>query len=169
MLSVIVLASDDAAAIETTLRGLVEGALAGTVLDVTVLRPEGSSAGETVERLCEAMGAELADAGRARDCAYAARADWLLLLQAGAAPVGDWQRVVATHIARGGGAARFRTREASSIWRWLFGRARDPLRSGFLAPKPIVMNALRTGPIATVPLGRAGKVLDAELKPASAS
>ena len=165
MLSVALVSNADPVRLETTLRALVPATLEGQVCDVKVFCDEP----DAIEPLCDAMGADLAAKATAGDVLTRCRGDWLLMLEEGAWPRGDWLTVVAAHAASGGGAARFRTQEAvQPFWRKLFGRAGSALRNGFLMPIDQARSALRNGTLEMLPVGRAVRTLRADLEPADA-
>ena len=166
MLSVALVSNADPARLETTLRALVPATLDGQVCDVWVFCGEPAP----IAALCDAMGAETVSPSDAQNALQRCRGEWLLVLEEGAWPRGDWVAVLAAHAASGGGAARFRTQEpVVPFWRRLFGRAGDPLRAGFLIPVDQARAALRNGSLATLPVGRAVRTLRADLEPASES
>jgi hypothetical protein len=162
-----VLVEADAASSERlarTLAALVPAVVEGVVLDAVILNVDGSD--EVVE-IAKAAGATCLDGGDVNAAIEEARGDWLLCLEPGARPQGEWFEVVSSdldgrHQARPS-PARFRPSRTDG----LFGLFRRPraLRCGLFIHKRQAA-AAKAGTLEALANGRAARRLNAKLVPA---
>ena len=174
MLTVIIPTRDDEDRLARMLPGLVRHAVSGAIVEVIVV--DRGSTDETV-RVAQVAGCTLVDAGAVDVPALAAmaRGGWLLVLQAGARPVGDWLDSVRAHLdgRAPAGAARFRLARDPGVpwWRRLapVGGAGGPFGRGFLISRGQAAALGRPGmALADLPRGVAARTLPAALIPPSA-
>ena len=157
MLTVLIAAESDAEPVVATFRALMAATLDGFVSDVIV---RGDRALDTI---CDPAGAVRVDDGALPAALAGARGDWVLALEAGAAPLDGWMAPVARHAERSRRPARFTVAERS-LWRALTGRAGRPLRAGLLLPVDEARNAA-SGGAEGMARGRTTIRLDARLAP----
>lgn len=171
MLSVLIPTSDDEEPLAQMLPGLVKHAVTGAITEAVVL-DQGSADG--TQRVADVAGCRfIADAERTLgEVLGELRAPWLLVLEAGARPVGDWIDVVSDHVAApDAGAARFRIAAdpAAGWWRRLMG-PRVPARTfarGFLIAQRQAIALAKPGmTLEDLPRGVAVRTLPAALVPA---
>ena len=164
MLTAMLVCEGDPAPLVPTFAALVPASVAGLVADVLVAHREP----DAIRAVCEPAGAIPVAPSGAIDALGGCRGDWLLLLEAGARPIGEWVPTVAAHIAQPGARnGRFEVSgHGEPFWRRLFGRAHRPLRAGFLMERGAAISALRTTTPARLPVGRAVVTLPARLAPA---
>lgn len=159
MLSVIIETENHEEGLARTLSPLVGGLVEGVVREVVVC-DRGSTDGtlKVAEHAgCRVVSGEIAEAIRA------AKAEWLLFLEPGARPVGDWLDPLSRHMARQTMPAQF-TRSRESRPR-LFARVfSTALSTGLLIRKPQALARVKSASSAEA-LGRglAMKRLIAEL------
>lgn len=159
MISVIIETRDSADALVRTLGALVGAAVDGVVREVVVC--DLGSADHTPriadDAGCRVVGGDIAAA------IAAARSDWLMFLEPGARPVGDWQGPVAAHVAGATMAAQFRRARESRPT--LFGRFfATALAQGLLVRKGQALSRARPGQGAeSIARGLAVRRLAAEL------
>ena len=174
MLTVIIPTRDDEDALARMLPGLVRHAVSGAIVEVIVV--DRGSTDETA-RVAQVAGCTLVDAGAADVPALAAmaRGGWLLVLQAGARPVGDWLDSVRAHLDGGvsAGAARFRLARDPNLpwWRRLVPvrGPGGPFGRGFLISRGQAAALGRSGmALADLPRGVAVRTLSGALLPPSA-
>ena len=165
MLTALIVCGPDPSGLVATFGALLPSSVAGLTADVIVV----SGDPESVAAACEPTGATSTSPDGAAAALKVARGSWVLVLEAGARPVGEWMPVVAAHIAAPAArAARFEVSgRDESFWRRLVGRTRRPLRAGLLLPREGAIAALRTTTPARLPVGRATATLRARLEPAS--
>ena len=165
MLSAVIVCGSDPTPLVATFAALVEASVAGLVPDVLVVHREP----EMVATVCEPTGARAVAPPDLAAALGDARGSWLLVLEAGARPDGEWVPVVASHIAgRAPRNARFEVAGAGEpFWRRLIGRAHRPLRAGFVMERGAAIGALRTATPDRLPVGRAVVTLPARLLPAA--
>ena len=163
MLTVAILSSADPDPLARTFRCLVGATVSGVVSDVLVV----SDQPEALAAVCEPMGAARCTLDQADAALAKARGEWLLLLEAGAEPLGGWDQAVADHARPNARPARFEIQgRVEPFWRRLFGQPKRPLMAGFLLPMRAARNALRTSTLERLPTGRAAVTLNAGLRPA---
>jgi hypothetical protein len=139
MVSVIIESRNEGEALALTLAALVPGALEGVIGDVVVLA---DAIDEETRLVADAAGCTRVTKGVAEAIA-ATRSDWLLLLEPGARPTGNWIEAIGAHVANETRPARFRlsgswfSRLASMLRR---GR-NAPLAAGLLLPKAEIRQA----------------------------
>lgn len=174
MLTVIVPTRNDEVALARMLPALVPHAVSGNIVDVIVV--DAGSRDDT-RRVAEIAGCTIVDAESADVPALAglARGQWLLVLEPGVRPVGDWIGAVETHVntATGAGAARFSLARDpnTSWWRRLFGPGPTggPFQRGFLISRSQVAALARPGmALADLPRGLAVRTLTASVRLPSA-
>lgn len=174
MLTVMVPTRNDEDALARMLPALVRHAVSGDIVDVIVV-DAGSRDG--TRRVAEIAGCTIVDAGGADVPAVleAARGPWLLVLEPGARPVGDWIGAVETHVnsPAGTGAARFSIARDPNApwWRRFFGPARTggAFHRGLLISRSQADALARPGmALADLPRGLAVRTLRAALQPPSA-
>ena len=164
MLTVAILAEADPSALEPTLRALVPATVRGAVADVLVVTPSP----EAVAAVCEPMGAGRVTPDEAADALERARGEWLVLLEAGAQPLEDWDQALIAHVRPDARPVRFEVRgQAEPFWRRLFGRPSRPLLAGFALPMAMARAALRSTALERLPVGRAAVTLPATLRVAA--
>ena len=169
MLTVLIVCGPDPSGLVATFGALLSSSVAGLTADVIVVSSDPGS----VEPLCEPVGASAVSPDRAAIALEGARGEWVLVLEAGARPVGEWVPVVAAHIAThvaspGARAARFEVvGSGEPFWRRLVGRSHRALRAGFLLPHGEAVEALRVTTPARLPTGRTAVTLAARLEPAA--
>ena len=172
MLSIIVPTHNDADALAQMLPSLVPHAVSGLISDV-VLFDAGST--DDTRRVGEIAGCAWHDA-KATDVAQllpATRGAWILILEAGCRPVGDWTGAVEDHIASptgAAGAARFRLARDPALPWWRpsprINPARRPFARGFLISRTQAMALCRSDMALTdLPRGLAVRTLSAALMP----
>lgn len=133
MVSVIIESRNEGEALALTLAALVPGALEGVLGNVVVLA---DVADEETRLVADAAGCTLVTKSVA-DAVIAARGDWLLLLEPGAQPLGDWIKAIGAHAANETRPARFRLasgRLGRLVARLRRGRS-SPLAAGLLLRK----------------------------------
>ena len=164
MLTVVIVCGPETDPLVPTFAALVGGSVGGLVADVLVCHSEP----EAIERICEPTGATPLRAADLPDALRDARGAWVMVLEAGAAPLGEWVPIVAAHL--GGATARPARFEVAGgdepFWRRLVGRAHRPLRAGYLMERDAAISALATATPARLPVGRAAVTLAARLRPA---
>lgn len=104
MLTILLETRNHEARLAQTLAALVPGAVEGLVSDVLILDRGSSDASGAV---ADAAGARFLEEGTLSEALAAARGSWLLLLEPGARPLGNWVNEVAEHMAVGRSPARF--------------------------------------------------------------
>ena len=159
MLSVFILSASRAGPLEATMRALVPAAADGQIADVYVVCDD---PGPVLE-LSEAMGATLTTPDAAGSALSNCRGDWVLVLEEGAWPTGDWMTAVSSHMLASRKPARFRLESPRSLWQALFGRARRPLASGLLIEATVMRANLRGSDWAGLARGRGATTLPATL------
>lgn len=165
MVSVIIESRNEGEALALTLAALVPGALEGILGDVVVLTDADD---EETRLVADAAGCTRVTKGVAEAIA-AARGDWLLLLEPGARPTGDWIEAIGAHAANETRPACFRLSGgwASSLVAMLRGGQSSPLAAGLLLPK---MEARRTAAeartLADIARGRQPVSLPCGIEPA---
>ena len=147
-------------ALGVTLAALVPAVADGLIADAVVLSRTGDAEIATVadaagaSLVTLAAGAESWDAGPWSAGLAVARRDWLLCLDDGDVPAGDWARTVERFLASGGSRhqlARMRRRpqalglRAVSIWERRFGTRRA--RAGDLVHRRFLSAGLRERPV----------------------
>lgn len=162
-----VLVEADAASTERlarTLAALVPAVVEGVVLDAVILNVDGS---DEVEEVAKAAGATCLEAGDIGAAIDEARGDWLMCLEPGARPEGEWFEAVSSDLSGRDHSspmpARFRPSRADG----LFGLFRRPraLRCGLVIHKRQAA-AARAGTLEALANGRAARRLKARLVPA---
>ena len=172
MLSIIIPTRNDADALAQMLPGLVPHAVDGLISDVVLF--DGGSTDET-RRVGEIAGCAWHDANATSvaELLSATRGAWLLILEPGCRPVGDWTRAVDHHIASptgAAGAARFRLARDPALPWWRpsprINPARRPFARGFLISRAQAMALCRPEMSLTdLPQGLAVRTLPAALIP----
>ena len=164
MLTVLIVCGPDPSGLVATFGSLLPSCVAGLTADVIVVADEP----ESLRATCDPVGAVAVSPDEAGAALADARGDWVLVLEAGARPAGEWMPAVAAHVSRAGArAARFEVSgRGEPFWRRLIGRAHRALRAGFLIPRDGAVAALRTTTPARLPVGRAAVTLAARLAPA---
>lgn len=164
MLTVLIVCEADPGPLVPTFASLVGASVAGLIADVLVAHPTP----DRIAALCEPTGAQPVATEGVAVALGETRGEWVLVLEAGARPDGDWIPLVAAHVGGDRRSARFEVAGAGEpFWRRLIGRAHRPLRAGFLIERRQAINALRTTSPARLPVGRAAVTLRARLLPAS--
>ncbi|WP_306119652.1 MULTISPECIES: glycosyl transferase [unclassified Roseitalea] len=173
MLTVVIptMAGDDER-LAQTLAVLVRHAVSGAIVEVIVL--DGADDGEQ-RRVAEVAGCRYcrAEAAHLPDLLAQMRGTWVLVLEAGARPVGAWIDAVEDHInaaTRASGAARFRIAPdpAANWWRRLWGPRvpARPFARGFLISRAQASALSGDGrPLGALPRGLAVRTLPAALSP----
>ncbi|MBK8458645.1 MAG: glycosyltransferase [Phyllobacteriaceae bacterium] len=159
MLSVIIETANHEEGLARTLSPLVGGLVEGVVREVIVC--DGGSADATL-KVAEHAGCRVVSGGVA-EAIRAAKSDWLLFLEPGARPVGDWLDPLVGHMARQTMPAQFsRSRESRPR---LFARVfSTALSTGLLIRKPQALARLKSATSAeALARGLAVKRLTAEL------
>lgn len=172
MLSVFILAGDDAEALARTLATLVPHAVDGMISDATAV-VEGSPSA-SVQTLCHQAGCELVDSRQMPVDQILAhgRAPWLLILTAGVRPLSDWTEPVRAHVQAptGAGPARFKlARAAGPWWRRMMGRSAGggPFHRGLLIDRRQALARCKPDmTLDALPRGLAVRTLSAALDPA---
>lgn len=163
MLSVFILSAARPGPLEATMRALVPAAAEGHVADVHVV----CDMPEPIARMADAMGAGVVEPNAAQDAMSECRGEWVLILEEGACPTGDWVTAVSSHMLSKREPARFRTESTRSFWQALFGRAKRPLASGLLIETKTARANLHGDDWAGLARGRAVVTLPATLAPAN--
>lgn len=163
MLTALIVCGVDPDPLVPTFAALVEASVAGLLADVIVVHPEP----DAIASVCEPTGATAVRVEGATEALLDARGDWVLVLEAGSRPDGDWVPGVAAHIASPAGRnGRFEVAGGGEpFWRRLVGRAHRPLRSGLVIEREAAISALRTTTPARLPVGRAAVTMRARLLP----
>lgn len=159
MLSVIIETKDAEDGLARTLAPLVSAVVEGVVREVVVC-DRGSTDGTL--KVAEHAGCRVV-AGDIADAIRAAKSDWLLFLEPGARPVGDWLDPLAAHMARQTLAGQFtRARETRpKLFGRFFGSA---LSTGLLIRKAQALSrAKAAGTAEDLARGLAVRRLAAEL------
>ena len=104
MLTVFILANDDAKALTRTLNTLVGATVDGLVRDVIVVA---DVAHVTAATLADEAGCALIAASQFAEALHSAKGDWLMVLEGGALPEQNWAEAVTNHIQFESGAAHF--------------------------------------------------------------
>lgn len=170
MLTVIIPTHDDEEKLARMLPGLVPHAVSGAISEAVVY-DSGSS--DATQRVAEIAGCRFVGAGATApaDLIAEARGQWLLFLDAGARPVGDWIDAVEEHVNRpDAGAARFRSAPDpdANWWRRLVGRRAPsrPFARGLLISKRQALALSRPDmALDALPRGLAARNLPAGLVP----
>lgn len=163
MLTALIVCGADSAPLVPTFGALLPASVEGLVADVIVASPDP----DAMRPACEPVGALSVAAHEAGAALGDARGRWVLVLEAGAKPVGQWVPVLAAHVASGSRAGRFEVAgRGEPFWQRLVGRAHRPLRSGFVMPRDEAVEALRVTTPARLPIGRTAVTLRATLDPA---
>lgn len=158
MLTVIIETKNDEEGLARTLAPLVSAVVEGVVREVVVC-DRGSTDGTL--KVAEHAGCRIV--GEIAESVRVAKADWLLFLEPGARPVGDWHDPIAVHMARQTMPAQFsRARESRPR---LFARVfSSALSTGLLIRKPQALARLKAVESAeALARGLAVKRLSAEL------
>ena len=165
MLTVLIVCGRDPSPLVATFASLLPSSVAGLTADVIVV----SEQPESVEPACEPVGATAVATDAIVGALERARGEWLLVLEAGARPAGEWMPAVAAHVSsRTGRAARFEVAGSGRpFWQRLVARSRRPLRAGLVMPTRDAIEALRSTTPARLPIGRAAVTLPAKLEPAA--
>jgi hypothetical protein len=129
MISVVIQASEDAAALARLLTSLVPAAADGLVRDVVVLGAKGASL-----EIAEDAGAVSIPEGDGAQAIGRTKGAWIAHLPLGAAPVEGWMEIVAEHLALEPPSTAKLTSGKS-----LFGLAGGPV--GWLAPRRETLSA----------------------------
>lgn len=149
-----------------TLAALIPAVVEGVVLDAIILNVDRS---EEIEEIAKAAGATCMPGGDIRSAIEEARGDWLMCLEPGARPEGEWFEIVAADLSGHDHAAmmpaRFRSSRAGGLAR-LFRRPRA-LRYGLVIHKRQAA-ASKAGNLEALAYGRAARRLNAKLLPADA-
>lgn len=174
MLTVLVPTRNDEDALARMLPALVTHAVSGNIVDVIVID---AASQDGTRRVAEIAGCTIIDADGADVPALVelARGPWLLILEPGARPIGDWIGAVETHVnsAAGKGAARFSIARDPDApwWRRMFapGRATGAFHRGLLISRSQAAALARPGmALADLPRGLAVRTLRAAVRPPSA-
>ena len=133
MLTVFILANDDAKALTRTLNALVGATVDGLVRDVVML---GEPDNTTASILADDAGCTLIAPTQFASAVQSAKGDWLLLLEGGALLEQNWAEAASNHIQMQGGAAHFTRSPLAprTLLKRLFQRER-PLALGLLISK----------------------------------
>ena len=159
MLTVALIAGDEAAPLVATFRALMPAVLEGIVAGSFVV-----SRASQLAPVCEGVGAALVAPEAAREAVERSDAPWLLVLRAGSLPRDDWVGAVMAHVAGGGGSARLEPYDPDrSLWRRLTGWGGDPLAGGLLIERGAALASLRNGTLEGLAAGRAVRTLPARL------
>ena len=164
MLSVIIETCNDEDALARTLGALISAAVDGTVREV-IICDRGST--DHTRKVAETTGCTFLAGTEALTAVRRAKSEWLLLLEPGSRPVGQWREVLAEHVSANTTAARFRLSKASrpSFLRRI--RRNSALHNGLLITKrQAVALAKPHRALESLATGLAMRKLDAELLPA---
>lgn len=170
MLSVLVPTRNDEAELARMLPGLVQHAVSGAISDVIII-DQGSS--DETKKVAEIAGCKWVDADQTNmvDVIDRARGSWLLVLEPGARPMGDWLEQVEAHINGGlSGAARFSLAHdpGAPWWRRLVpvGSGGRPFARAFLISRSQARALCKPGmALVDLPRGVAVRTLSAALMP----
>ncbi len=147
-----------------TLAALVPAVVEGVVLDAVILNVDGS---DEVEEIAKAAGARCVGGGDITAAIGEARGDWLLCLEPGARPEGEWFEAVSSDLAGRDHSrpmpARFRPARTDGLLS-LFRRPRA-LRCGLVIHRRQAA-AAKAGTLEALANGRAARRLNARLVPA---
>ncbi|MGN6551118.1 MAG: glycosyl transferase family 2 [Pararhizobium sp.] len=165
MISVLIEAGqNDEEALARSLAALVPGAIEGLIREVVVID---RGAGDGTRLVAEAAGCRVVAKTGAREAVAMARADWLLLLEAGARPVGGWIERIGGHIGTAEIAARLSPARGGRVS--FLARLREPsrpLRYGLLITKRQAVAVARPGqPLEAIARGLATRRLACEIVP----
>ena len=171
MLTLLIPTHDDEDALAHMLPALVMHVVSGAITEAIVV-DRGSTDG--TRKVADIAGCRFVEAGSVSlpSLVDAVKAPWLLVLEAGARPVGDWMDVVGDHVATAGaGAARLRIAPdpAASWWRGLMGPAvpARPFARGLVISRRQALALARPGmTLDDLPRGVAMRSLPAALLPA---
>lgn len=174
MLTVLIPTHDDEERLAHMLPGLVRHAVSGAISEVIVFD---SGSRDDTRRVADIAGCRFVSAGESPVDAVLAsvRAPWILVLEPGARPVGDWIDVVGDHVAGPGvGAARLRIAPdpAAGWWQRLVGPGvgRRVFARGLLVSRRQAVALARPGmALDDIARGLAMQVLPAALIPARAA
>ena len=172
MLSVLIIADNRVDRLARTLTSLVPHAISGAVADVAAVF-EAEPATE-LKALCDEAGCAIIDRGpRPLDeLVGQGRAPWLLVIDAGARPVGDWLDAVESYVNAPAGAAgaRFRLalRDNAPWWRRVLGQPggpSSPFRRGLLISRRQAQAQCKPGKtLSDLPRGLSIRTLPAMLQ-----
>jgi hypothetical protein len=165
MLTVLIEAGTDEAALARTLNSLIAAAVEGLVREVIVLSDPGDKAARA---MAEQSGGDWRAADDLLAAVAAARGTWLLLLEAGTVPEAGWMEPVSLHMEHGAGPARFARSPLTPrpLLQRLF-RAERLLALGLLLPKSEAGARARQGrAFADFAAGLKPRVLAAQARPA---
>lgn len=165
MITVLVEAdSGSAERLVRTLAALIPAVVEGVVLDAIIINVDGS---EEVVEIAKAAGATCVPDGDIGAAIGEARGDWLMCLEPGARPEGEWFEVVSADLATrdhsATSPARFRLSRTGGLFR-LFRRPRA-LRCGLVIHKRQAA-ASKARSLEALANGRAARRLNARLMPA---
>jgi len=141
MLSVLIEKMNDEEGVARTLSSLVGAAVEGVVREV-IICDRGSS--DHTARVADHAGCVWLEAADIADGIGRARGDWLLLLEPGARPGGDWTEAVLAHASHSTGPAHFSRAGRTPFLPRLFG-SRRPLAGGLLISKRQAASLARKG------------------------
>jgi hypothetical protein len=136
MISVLMECGHDEAALAVTLSSLVPGAVEGLIGDVVLVDLAMTQA---THQVADAAGCRVMPSAPNLSAAVKGlRGTWVLMLEAGARPQGNWIDTCAAHMALSDDAARFRALPPAHPW-WkrlrLPGRPVPLLHAGLLMPR----------------------------------
>jgi len=149
-----------------TLAAVIPAVVEGVVLDAVILNKDGSA---EIEKVADAAGAVSVAGGDVAAGVEKARGDWLMCLEPGARPQGEWYDVVLSAIADADkvttGPARFRS--DGSMTGGLMSLFRRPraLRYGLIIHRRQAV-AAKAKSLEALARGRATRRLSARLMPA---
>lgn len=133
MLTVIIATFNDEEALARTLASLVPAAVEGLVREVVVV--DAGSTDQT-HRVADHAGCRMMSADEMAKAILTARGDWIMFLEPGAKPAGDWIEPVAAHISHARTPARFtQARESRQPFLRSVLRRQSPLRDGLIISK----------------------------------
>lgn len=98
MLTVLIEAGEDEAALARTLNSLIAATIEGVVREVVLL---GAADNAMARRLADQSGGAFRPMAELRQALAAARGEWLMLVEAGLLPEPGWLEHVATHVQAG--------------------------------------------------------------------
>ncbi len=104
MISVVIQTANDDDLLMRTLAAIVDAAIEGVVSEV-IIAESGSS--DRIAAIADEAGCRTVRTGEIGDAIKMAKKDWLLFLEPGSYPVGDWLGPVMDHVGRTQTAARF--------------------------------------------------------------
>ncbi|RLQ87418.1 glycosyltransferase [Notoacmeibacter ruber] len=164
MLSVLIQTHNDEEALARTLGSLISAAVDGTVREVIVC-DTGSS--DHTRKVAEMTGCTFLSGCDALSAVRRAKAEWLLLLEPGSRPAGEWRESVGEHMAANVKAARFRLSKISRPPFLSRVRRQSPLYAGLLITKRQALALCKPHqPLESIGRGLASRRLDVDLHPA---